>query len=494
MLLLHLLPAALAAPPSALPARNVLLIIADDLGVDKVGVYAADNPAYALDAADTLPETPTIDGLAAAGVRFTNAWSNPTCSPTRAAIFTGRHGFRTGVGEASGGTDRPVLALEEVTFAETLSDDGRRGGDGRRASYTAALFGKWHLGTAGDRPSEFTDDVVREQGFATYRGAMANTQSSFYEFDKVVDGSWLESPVTTYITQDTVDDTLAWIHEQPEPWVATVALQAPHSVSAHHPYEPPPFSCLPEDVDPDADDIYLYKALVECLDAELAVLLAGIDPATLDRTTVLFVGDNGTAGDVIDDAFPVRGSKGGVYEGGVNVPFIIADGHHLGGGSSARRVDVRGQVVDPGRTEETPVHVVDLFATMTSIAGVRATEGVDSVSLVPLLEGARPLDREIIYTESFGVRVTEGDSVPRGNLALRSRRFKLIVAATWPADPCVDAFTYDRFSLYDLALDPNEAVDLLDGSLTDAQQDNYDRLYAELLALHQAWVDEACGA
>src|SRR5262245_15909232 len=86
---------ATAAP--AAPPPNLLVIVTDDMGVDKVGVYATDVPGYA-ELAENLPSTPRIDELAASGLRFTNAWANPTCSPTRAGIQTGRHAFRTGVG------------------------------------------------------------------------------------------------------------------------------------------------------------------------------------------------------------------------------------------------------------------------------------------------------------------------------------------------------------------------------------------------------------
>ena len=87
---------------------NFLIIVGDDLGVDKIGVYG-EGPSP--------PPTPTIDSLALEGVLFRNAWANPTCAPTRAAALTGRYGFRTGVGVA-GGADLP---FEELLLPEWIT-------------------------------------------------------------------------------------------------------------------------------------------------------------------------------------------------------------------------------------------------------------------------------------------------------------------------------------------------------------------------------------
>ena len=112
---------------SALAAQqNVLLVVADDLGVDSVGCYAG----------ATAPPTPNIDALAAAGVRFTQAHACPSCSPTRAAIMTGRYGVHTGVTGALAGAD-PGIDPAETLLPTALATTG----------YARALVGKWHLGT-----------------------------------------------------------------------------------------------------------------------------------------------------------------------------------------------------------------------------------------------------------------------------------------------------------------------------------------------------------
>jgi arylsulfatase A-like enzyme len=137
--------------------------------------------------------------------------------------------------------------------------------------------------------------------------------------------------------------------------------------------------------------------------------------------------------------------------------------------------------------------VVDLFATMTSIAGVEGVEGVDSVNLVPLLTSTSVgLERSVIYTESFGLSHTADEPTNIGTAALRNRRFKMTSRVTYPVDPCVDSFEYSDPSFYDLGHDPAESQDLLAHPMTDRMQENYDILHTNMMDLHQSWLNEGC--
>src|SRR5262245_32585079 len=108
---------------------NVLILVADDLGIDQLACYGVGS--------DPAP-TPTLDMMAASGVRFRNVWSQPTCSPTRATIQTGRYAFRTTIGTViSAFSNAPALPVSEVTLPEML-DLGTAG------AYTHAAIGKWH--------------------------------------------------------------------------------------------------------------------------------------------------------------------------------------------------------------------------------------------------------------------------------------------------------------------------------------------------------------
>lgn len=148
---------------------NVLLVIADDVGVDRVAAYG-EHPSPG--------RTPQIDRLAERGVLFRNAWSNPYCSPTRATVLTGRHGFRTGVGFFVGMTTPHGLSLAETTLPEVLAP-----------SHTSLALGKWHL-------SSFLQgaDYPLAAGFAHHAGSLFNLDAavtvpfpapddfSFYEY------------------------------------------------------------------------------------------------------------------------------------------------------------------------------------------------------------------------------------------------------------------------------------------------------------------------
>ena len=197
---------------SALQAKeNVLLIIADDLGVDSLGLYSDIEVA----------PTPNIDNLAAEGVRFTNAWANPSCTPTRASLLTGRYGFRTGVGAPG-----DQILRDEFTIPMGLSTEG----------YDSGCFGKWHL--AGNRNGGDTNPAV--MGFTRYEGAISGGLADYFNYPEVtVRSANLEAVTTTitnYATSETVDDALRWIGNRGDtPWYCQVAFNAPHE-----PYHLPP--------------------------------------------------------------------------------------------------------------------------------------------------------------------------------------------------------------------------------------------------------------
>src|ERR1043166_3773662 len=178
---------------------NILVIVADDLGVDKLACYGA---------ANAVP-TPAIDLLAANGMRFTRAHADPACSPTRGAMLTGRYSFRTGVpGTLPFGA--PGIDTNEILLPVPLA----------AAGYTSALIGKWHLGT---RYGPWTPTLL---GWPHFAGGLDAGLVDYYQWPKVVDGT-----VTTcshYATVDQVDDALAWIGGQVGPWVLVLSMFAPH--------------------------------------------------------------------------------------------------------------------------------------------------------------------------------------------------------------------------------------------------------------------------
>lgn len=431
------LSAALAGPAQLQAAedRNVLILIADDYGVDVAAGY---------DGSDALPSTPTLDALATQGVRFTCAWSNPVCSPSRACMLTGRHAFRTGVGTAVVAVTPPnqTLGHDEVTLPEALQE----------ALYGAcatASFGKWHLSPRAADPNR--------QGWQHYQGLISGAVSDYERWPKTSNG---ETALTTvYATKANVDDALTWLEDRGDhaPWLMWVAFNAGHT-----PFHLPPQEIYGNDANlsGSARDILrnprpYYFAAIEAMDREIGRLLAGIPAEDLARTTIIFVGDNGTPGEVVPPPHDPTRAKGTLYQGGVHVPMIIA-------GAGVQR---------PGSTCEALVSVVDIFATVCQLMtfdDAALETAVDSVSMTPYLQDPdrSPL-RSTVYTEHFSPFLPPGVT----GRAVRDDRYKLIV------------FTTGRLEFYDLAMDPFETENLLRGAISTAEAAHLNALVAELAAL-----------
>ena len=411
------------APGHARP--NILLVVADDLGVDLVRAYGEGSAP---------PCTPHIDALAAQGLLFRNAWANPVCSPTRAALLTGRHGFRTGIGSPGGGGG--LLALEERILPEVL--DG----------YASACLGKWHLGAGQLLHPNLS-------GFQHFAGILGGAVADYGNWIKVVDG--VPFPTTTYATRDTADDAIACIQTLPEPWFLYVPFFAPHVPHHVPPSEYCGASACPDSwcgtLPPSPSEPAMAKAMTEVLDAELGRVLAALE-ARAPNSYVFFLGDNGTARDASEPPFDPDHAKGTPYEGGIHVPLIV-----------------RGPGVVHGECHGL-VGATDLFVTVAQLAHVSATTTAeDSLSLVPYFaHPTRPSLRRTLYSEQFA----PNNSAPPYDVhdrAIRDLRFKLI-RRIGQAD-----------EFYDLVEDRFELHDLLAIGLDRTQRAAYDALVAELVAL-----------
>ncbi len=427
------------------PRNNILVIIADDFGLDLCQLY---NPG------GNVAATPNIASLAANGVRFTNAYAYAVCSPTRSAIMTGRYGFRTGTGDViTPGSGSPLQA-SEFTLPDAFAANAS-------FNYQLKQLGKYHLVNGSNTAAQMSPVTVA--GWPSYAGALNAEVADFYNWTKIVTdgtgGGTSSSTTTTYATTDTVNDAVAFINAQTtagKPWFTWVALNAPH-----FPFHKPSNALLTTqayiDLSGTAGDITANRlsyvnAAVQAMDTEIGRLLASVD---LNATTVIFIGDNGTDTQVAQSPYSASKSKGSLYEGGVRVPLIV-----------------RGPgVVAPGRTSSTLVHAVDIYRTVLELAGINVATTVpngtvlDSQSLVPILQN-QTVTRPVAYSELFNT-----DTPTFGGQALRDSRYKLIKLKSGSNE------------FYDLQVDPYEAVNLLAGgvgTLTAAQRDAYYLLLADL--------------
>lgn len=349
---------------------NVIFILADDLGYTDLGCQGS-----------RYYETPQIDRLAAAGLRFTNHHHCPNCTPTRAALMTGQYAPRTGV-YTVGGIDRfrwrerplkPVenvvnLPLDRQTVAQALQGAG----------YATALFGKWHLGEKGPyHPSRrgFDEALV--------------TMGKHFDFET---NPASEVPAGAYLADFLTDKACDFIRRQrSQPFF----LYLPHfGVHAPHQAKPELERKFRDKPAVGGHRNPTYAAMIASVDQGVGRVLDLLDELQLaERTLVIFASDNGgvggyvregikEGGDVTDNA-PLRSGKGSLYEGGTRVPLIAR---------------WPGVIAPGGRCDLPTIHV-DLFPTLLEATGAPAPAQVlDGESLVPLFKNpAGRLKREAIF-------------------------------------------------------------------------------------------------
>jgi arylsulfatase A-like enzyme len=415
---------------SVTPSRekNILLVVLDDVGVDRVAAYGL-HP-------DAGP-TPVIDALARQGVLFRRAYADPVCSPTRTTILSGRYASRTGIGTTILWGDSSSRIRQHVPDGETfipalLPDD-----------YRSAAIGKWHLSTLATGGY----DAAIDHGFDEFRGAIAGLRGSYYSFPKTVaDASGFANVVETrYATTVEVDDALDRIEAfGAQPWFVWLALHAPHS-----PWQPPPKKLHSFGDLRGSPAAVRYRAVLEAADGELGRLLSSMPPETLERTTVIIVGDNGTPGAAKTPPSRAENAKGKLYDGGTRVPLIIS-------GAGVR---------SPGRVVEHPVNTVDLFPTVLGLAGAVPPE-TDGVSLIRYLkEPTAGPARRWVYTRRHG---------PNGfgpyakyRRAAFDGRYKLILRG--PDNPAVQL---PPVEFLDLLADPDEKTNLAPDGTTEGLNDD----------------------
>lgn len=395
-------PSATESPP------NILLIIADDMGLDASPVH---NEGF------QKPHMPELESLSRNGITFDNFWVNPVCSPTRATILTGKYGVNSGVLGVSPGNNG--VSTTEVSLQSYLSEN---------SNYTSAVIGKWHLS------NNFNGGVDNPElmGVQHYAGMISGAHSDYSDWTLTENGQM--SNVQQYSTSYFTDKSIEWIEQQESssdaPWFLWLAYTAPHT-----PFHLPPAELLSDntlsgdEADVAADPLSYYLAMLEALDSEMGRLLDTVD---MDNTMVIFMGDNGTPNQVVQSPYSRAHAKGSVYQGGINTPMVIS-------GKGVGRSDQR---------ESALINSTDLYATITDTAETGLRTIHNSVSFKNLLNGQDYTAREFIYAE-----------VESNNLAwaIRNEQYKLI------------EFQGGTQELYDLIQDPYEGSELISSGLTSEQ-------------------------
>lgn len=396
--------------PSTKP--NILLIIADDMGLDAT-------PGYSV--GTTKPIMPNLQKLIDQGIRFNNVWSNPTCSPTRAGMITGKYGFRTQVTQVG-----DELSTSEVTIQKYLKN--------KNTDYSSAVIGKWHLSKD---PNHATN-----MGIEYYSGLLTGAVNSYFNWNYTSEGVTTKS--TEYPTTKFTNLAIDWIDNQTKPWFLWLAYNAPHT-----PFHLPPSNLhtqnylIDDQTSIDSNPTPYFMTMLEAMDTEIGRLLASMSKETIENTIIVFVGDNGTQGEVVQE-YNSRRAKGTIYQGGVNVPMIVS-------GKGVTRIN---------ESDDALINTTDIFSTIAEIAGTTSNSLPDSKSFKGLFTDKNAAVRTHIYSEI--------GSDTGSNSTIRNATHKYIL------------FSDGSEALYDLSKNPFELPNLLSANQLPLS-DNDSKMKAELL-------------
>lgn len=421
---------------------NILLILMDDLGYSALSCYG-----------NKLVPTPNLDRLSRDGVRFTDAYVTPQCTPTRATLMTGQYTARNKMWHVIPAYRYPNGRVQEVPYRESLSRDAFTLAKGlKKAGYATACIGKWHL-TANDD--------------GNYSGLRPET-SAHYGFDVVATPSTIEKEFSTgdKAVNRFTDEAIEFIRgRRSRPWFCYLAHHSIHNVVSApgdlvKKYREKGFPS-------EGLNNATYLAAIEHFDKAVGRLVEAVDNLGLaESTLVLFVSDNGgifrtwqpnpsavDPGETVRlserpgalSNAPLRDGKGSAYEGGIRIPMIAR---------------WKGSI-RPGQICRTPVHIVDLMPTFLAMARSHSPVGyqMDGVSLLPLLNGSRIDARPLFWYQPFyDVRWLATPSA-----VIREGDFKLIEFFGDYLEEKADAAEYvpaGRIELYDLRKDIGETRNL----------------------------------
>ena len=392
--------AAYGATAATAATPNVVFIFCDDLGYGDLGSYGS------------KIRTPNLDRLASEGVRFTNFCSaDPVCSPSRAALLTGRYPTRVGVPKVLFPQDQEGLSLDETTLADVL----------KARQYRTMCIGKWHLG----RPQAY---LPTSRGFDEYFGIPysndMNPRVLLHNTEVVEETANLES-----LTQRYTERATKFISASKG---SPFFLYMPHT----YPHIPLGASARFRGKSP----LGLYGDVVEEIDWSVGEVMQSIKQNGLEENTlVMFSSDNGPW--YQGSPGRLRGRKNTTYEGGIREPFIAR---------------WKGKIAG-GRVQNGLASMMDVFPTVTKLCGGKLpSKPLDGIDIWPLLHGdQQSMERApLLYFDGWDLQCA------------RSMNWKLHIArhntgAYMPA-PAAGRRSYmlPRPELYDLANDPDESYDI----------------------------------
>ena len=393
--------------PSETLRPNVILVITDDQGYGDIGAHG--NP---------MIDTPVLDQLHSESIRLTDFHVDPTCSPTRSALMTGRYSTRTGVWHTIMG--RSLMAPEEVTLAELFA----------HAGYRTGMVGKWHLG---DNYPLRPQDQGFEEVFYHPAGGVGQGPDFFgndYFDDTYVRNGMLEE-TTGYVTDVWFDDALRFIeNHQSEPFFLYLSTNAPHG-----PYYVEDRYAQPYRDKGFPETMARFSGMITNIDDNMGRLLTRLEQLDLkDNTILIFMTDNGSAegwsnwrnqeGTWEGFNAGMRGGKGSEYDGGHRVPFFLR--WPAGGFAEGRDVNAL------------TAHI-DVLPTLSELCELETSGDLDGTSLVAALRGTDTVDRTLFVHSQ---RIPYPQKWRKS--AVMTKQWRLV----------------NQHELYEIAADPGQSEDV----------------------------------
>lgn len=402
---------------------NIIFILADDLGYNDLSCYGSPRII-----------TPHVDQLATGGLRLTNFYAHPSCSPSRAAFLTGCYSPRVGFPDVVGPPgpnwtkDKQYgLDTSETTIAEILKAQG----------YATALIGKWHLG-------HFPLSMPNNHGFDYFYGLPYSNdmlpEGGYPDLTLLRNADTLDrNPDQTQLVSNYTKEAINFIqNRQSQPFFLYLAHSLPHV----------PLFASEEFVGRSGQG--LYADVVEEIDASVGSIRATLEQlGLLENTIIVFTSDNGpwlTYGDHAGSAGPFREGKGTNYEGGVRVPAII----HW------------PAAIEGGRLDHTPAALIDMLPTLTTLTkGKLPTKEIDGQDLSTLLlEGKSLATRPYYYYRSGKV-----EAVRLGDWKLHIPHvFRYVDNIGFNGERGNYAYQQTALELYNLQYDPSERYNLAESN------------------------------
>lgn len=400
---------------------NIVLILADDMGIPQLGCYGSN-----------YYQTPNIDNLAKNGERFTKAYASAAvCSPTRAALMTGKYPARLHITDFLPGNPdttklllepgwQKYLPLEETTVAEVLKQSG----------YATAIFGKWHLSLTKEPPLSLPQNPDKQgfdDFFITYKpspglplGSWQVAENDAHNVDTITSraidfiGRNKEDPFFLLVSHNSIHDPIMESED--------LILKYEDLPGANEPANNP-----------------VWGAMVETLDKNVGRIVEKIEKEGLsEKTIIIFYSDNGAKHSYADQA-PLRTGKGWLYEGGIRVPLIAS----------------WPGIIPKGAENDEIIASIDFFDTFLEIAGIQDSTGNrDGISFFPLLkEPTSQLERNTMYWHYPHYHAGSG---MKPASAIRDGDYKLI---EWYEEEL--SGKEGALELFNLKTDPGESNNLI---------------------------------